>query len=171
MEPLQHDPRTKQQIKDALYGFIYKPVERHLKSRLDTLIVRNALATGTGHMSFHYKGEYYCCDTHPAPRKWNRLATQLRPAMNEYLDDLKALNEGELPYVLGFFNQVLNSSNDFEDYLRLLPESIHHPLQKLQASCPCRAAQLPEARVNELLVQNQIPITLIKRRMVTNLLI
>ena len=28
MEPLQHDPRTKQQVKEALYQFLYGPVQK-----------------------------------------------------------------------------------------------------------------------------------------------
>ena len=91
--------------------------------------------------------------------------------MDEYLTDLEELNNKELPYVLGFINQVLNASCDLTDYMRVLPEAIHHPLAQMVATCPCRTTSLPEERVTHLMNKNQEPINMIKRRLVTNLLI
>lgn len=171
MENLQYDPRTKQQIKDALYDFLYTPVQNAFKLRLDTLIIRNTLLAGHGHKSFNYKGEHYSCDIGPMPRVWNRLLPQLRPQMDEYLKDLKELNETELPYVVGYINKVLNASNELGDYLRLLPESTHRPIEQLIASCSCHGKKLSEEQVLELRQQNENPIAMMKARMVTNLLI
>jgi hypothetical protein len=171
MEPLQHDPRTKQLIKDSLYDFLYTPVQRQFKTRLDTIIIRNTLLGGYGHKSFNYKGVHYSCDNGAPPRKWNRLLPQLRDQMDGYLQDLNQLNDTELPFVLGFINQVLNSSNDLGDYLSLFPESVHQPIQKLIETCPCQAKQLSDEQVALLQEQNKKHIELIKKRMVTNLLI
>jgi hypothetical protein len=171
MEPLQYDPRTKQIIKDSLYDFLYTPVQRHFKIRLDTIILRNSLLGGYGHKSFTYKGVHYSCDNGPPPRKWNRLLPQLKEQMDEYLFDLSQLNEKELPFVLGFINQVLNSSNDLGDYLRLLPESVHQPIKHLIASCPCQTKKLSDKQVELFQEQNKPHIDLIKKRMFTNLLI
>lgn len=171
MEQLQHDPRTKQLIKDTLYDFLYQPVQNQFKSRLDVLIVRNTLLGGYSHKSFNYKGVHYTCDSGSPPRKWNRLIPQLRPIMDEYLLDLKQLNEQELPFVLGFINQVLNASDDLQDYLRILPDSAHHPLQNLIDTCPCQAKQLTDERVAHLRESNETSINMMKARMVKNLLI
>lgn len=171
METLQHDPRTKQQIKDALYAHLYAPIEKQFKQRLDQLIIKNAVLEGYSHKSFMYKNVLYTCDTQPLPRKMNRLCLALQPAMNEYLKDTKQLNEKELPYVLGFINQVLNSSNDLHDYLRLLPQSVHHPVKHLIDTCPCRGKKLSEETVELLTSKNQAYINMMKTRMVTNLLI
>ena len=170
-EALQHDPRTKQQIKDALYEFLYAPIQKQLKHCLDMLIIRNAVISGYTHRSFVYKNVFYSCDASPAPRIMNRLHISLQPAMNDYLKELQELNEKELPYVVGFINQVLNSSNDLHDYLRLLPDSVHHPITHLISTCPCRAAKLPEELVKDLRVKNQTSINMMKQRMVSNLLI
>lgn len=170
-ETLQHDPRTKQQIKDALYEYLYAPIQKRFKDRLDQLIVKNAVLCGYSHKSFMYRNILYNCDTSPLPKKMNRLAPALQPDMNEYLRDLKELNEKELPYVLGYINQVLNSSNDLCDYLRLLPASVHSPVEALIATCPCRGKKLPEEAVQLLQKKNQAPIDLMKQRMVTNLII
>lgn len=171
MDKLEHDPKTKQQIKDALCSYLYEPVERQFRARLETLIMRNTLMGGYSHKHFVYKGQLYISDTSPAPTKKNRLLAALRGEMDDYLTELEELNQKELPYVLGFINQVLNSSSDLTDYLRVLPESIHHPLTNLMATCPCRTTSLSDERVETLMSKNQASIDMIKRRLVTNLLI
>lgn len=171
MDRLEHDGRAKQQIKDLLYSYIYEPVQRQFKTRLETLIVRNTVMAGYGHKHFSYKGQVYNADTTLPPLKKNRLLAALRPEMDSYLADLEKLNTYELPYVLGFINQVLNSSCDFEDYFRLLPESIHEPLRKLQAGCPCRTSRLTPDRIEQIRLTSETPVRLIKERLVRNLLI
>lgn len=170
-EQLQHDPRTKMQIKEALYAFLYSPIEKSFKQRIDTLIVKNTLMSGYSHKSFMYKNTLYNIDTAALPRKMNRLHINLQGPMNDYLRDLKALNESEMPYVLGYINQVLNSSNDLCDYLRLLPEAVHGSIQHLIAFCPCKSQKLPEEVVSVLQDKNATSINMMKKRMVTNLLL
>jgi len=170
-QPLEHDPKTKQQIKDALYTFLYAPVTRQFKTRIETLIARNTVMGGYSHKHFVYKGVVYNADVTQPPLKKNRLVAQLRGDMDEYLDDKDKLNNQELPFVLGFINQVLNSSNNITDYLRVLPESLHAPLLQLQATCPCRATCLTEEKVHSLRQGHRNPIDLIKQRLVTNLLL
>ena len=170
-EVLQHDPRTKQQIKDMLYAFLYEPVQKQFKTRLDSLIKRNTVITGASHQSFSYKGNLYSNDSAPIPRKLNRLVPQLHADMDAYLADLKQLNDREVPYVTGFINQVLNASNDPHDYLRLLPSSAHQPIRALIDSCPYRTKKLTDEQVQEMQTRNQQSIDLVKKRMVTNLLI
>ena len=170
-EVLQHDPRTKQQIKDMLYAFLYEPVQRQFKTRLDSLIKRNTVILGASHQSFIYKGNLYTCDIAPPPRKLNRLVPQLVPDMEAYLTDQKQINDKERPYVVGFINQVLNASNDLHDYLRVLPQSLRPPIQKLIDSYPCRTKKLTDAEVQEMQAKNQRYIDLVKARMVMNLLI
>lgn len=170
MEHLQHDPRTKQLVKDTLFDFLYSNVQVQMKTRLDNIIVKNTLLGGYGHKSFFYKGVLYQCDSTKPPLKRNTLLLQLRPLMDDYLKEMNQLNEEELPYVLGFINQVLNSSNDFQDYLRLFPNAVHHPLEKLVLSCPCRTKQLSDASVETLRKKNQKSIELMKKRMVLNLI-
>ena len=171
MDRLEHDAQTKQKIKDMLYQFLYEPVQQQFKTRLDTLIVRNAVMAGYGHKHFSYRGEVYNADSTVPPTKKNRLLAALRPEMDSYLADLEQLNIAELPYVLGFLNQVLNSSCDFGDYFRLLPEQLHEPLRNFQASCPCRTSKLTPERIAQIQLTSENPVRLIKERLVRNLLI
>lgn len=170
-EPLQHDPRIKQQIKDMLYNTLYAPVQEQFRKRLEALIYRNTVLMGASHKSFVYKGVTYSCDSTPPPRRKTRLHPQLKDEIEEYDRDVKHLNDTELPYVLGFINQVLNSSNDLCDYLRILPESLHDSIRKLIATYPCRAQKLTEDTVHSLQERNEEVIRLIKERMVLNLLL
>ena len=169
-DPLQHDPRTKQQIKDLLYQSIYDPVEAKFKKRLEAIILKNTSLIASSHRSFIYKRKFYNIDDTPKPIKTNRLVVALAPVMDAYLNDLDELNNVELPFVVGFINQVLNSSNNFPDYLRLLPESMHHSLRNLMNTCPCHASSLSEDKINAILAKNQSSIELLKQRMVLNLI-
>lgn len=171
IESLQHDPRTKQILKDTLYEFLYGPVQKQFQLRLNAIITKNSIMIGATHNSFIYKNVVYSCDAGTPPRKMNRLIQALQQPMDEYLNDLRELNNTELPYVLGFLTHVLNSSNDLQDYLRVLPSAIHKPIEEYINSCPCRAKHLSDFDVECIQQKNHISIELIKKRMVTNLLI
>lgn len=171
MEPLEHDPRTKQQIKEALYQYLYAPVTQQFAKRIEQIIVDNTKLGGFTHKHFIYKGVVYNADVTNPPLRKNRLVNALKGEMDQYLKEKDELNTTELPYVLGFINQVLNSSNNFSDYLQVLPESIHEPLLRLQATCPCRASYLNPETIAALQAKNHNSIKLIKQRLVLNLLI
>jgi len=166
-----HDPRTKKQIKDNIFEYIYSPILKQFNFRLVEIINKNCVLFGIGDQVFSYKGETYSINLVELPRKLPRLSKQLIPVMDEYLRDLRQLNNYEIPYVVGFINQVLNSSNYIQDYLKVFPDAIHSPVEKMVASCPCRATRLAPESVLELQDANQISIGLIKHRLVSNLLI
>jgi hypothetical protein len=170
-QQLQHDPKTKKQIKEALYAHLYNPVDSKFQARIDAIIIKNSILTQVGHRSFLYKGQLYSCDSSTPPRKPNRLHPSLVPQMEEYLKDTKALNEREIPYVLNAINMVLNASNDLHDYLRLLPESMHPPIEKLISTCPCRTKKLSDEAVNTFKQSHAEAIQKMRNRMVMNLII
>lgn len=171
MEPLQHDPRTKLQIKEALYEFLYGPVQKRYQEQLRQIIMQNTLLIKGSHASFIYKNVYYSEESTPSPRKMNRLHPSLIPAMEDYLEEVLHLNSQEMPHVIGFITQVLNASNDFEDYLKAFPSVLHPPLEKLIASCPYHNRKLTDKEIEKLQAKNTKQIDLIKQRLVTNLII
>ena len=166
----QHNPRTKCQLKDVLYAYLYSPVEKQFKDRLAKIIVKNTVLIKATHKSFVYRGEVYNMDLSPLPRKANRLAPELEAEMDIYLEDKKTLNEREIPFVIGFITTVLNSSNDMHDYLALLPSALHPPIQRNITSCPCRTRHLSDEEVKAIRTNNEKLIDIIKGRMTTNLL-
>ena len=166
---LQYDSRAKQQIKDLLYGHLYEPVEFKFNQRLKSLIDRNDILQNKTAECFSYKAELYSADGR-LMRGAPRLVPELHAEMEEYLKDLRELNRVEIPFVLGFINQVLNSSNDLQDYLKILPESIHKPIQELIDSCGCRTNHLSPETIEEIKARNAQSIELMKQRLVLNLL-
>lgn len=172
MTSLQYDARTKQAIKTLLYDFLYKPVHKKYGQTLKDIVLQNCKLFNNYMPSFIFRGEIYTSDpsVRPLPRM-NRLHPTLEPAMLNYLRDVKELNEHEVPYVLGFITQVLNASNDLPDYLRLLPESVHAPIQALIDNCNCRTKALTQEQVDVLKSKNAASIHLMAQRQVMNLLI
>lgn len=170
-DELVYDPKTKQLIKNKIYQHLYLPVRSHFDKRLHTIITKNSLMLGNGQEWVSYRGDSYAINEDaPAPRPMNRLRPEMKPAMDDYLKDLGKLNNTELPYVLGFINQVLNSSNSLQDYFKVLPESVHQPIRDMVAACACKHPKLTPEQVQELLSKNQLPIELMKQRMVLNLI-
>ena len=168
----QHDPRTKQQLKDMLYHYLYDPVERRFKERLVSIIRDNSRITHSAYDCFSYKRKVYMIDDrYLPPRQPPRLDVSLVPTMDLYLQELAEVNDKEVPFVLGFINQVLNSSDNLHDYVRALPPSVHKPLKDVIARCGCKTASLSELELQNLLVRNTQSINLMKQRMVLNLLL
>lgn len=172
MSEVKHDPRTKLLIKEGLYDYLYGPVQQKSDRRIKEIIIANTRALASSHQSFIYRNVVYEMDPKVLrPRLMNRLVDALKPDMDEYLQNLEMLNQHEVPHVMGYITQVLNSSDDMQDYFRLLPDIMHPPLQRMIDKCPCRTENLSEEFVTEMQANNQTPIELIKRRLVTNLLI
>jgi hypothetical protein len=171
MTPLNYEPTAKHQIKDAITRFLYDPVHRHFQQRMDALIMRNTSLGGYSHKSFVYKGVNYSLETGPLPLRKNRLMPQLKGEMESYLADVDRINTKELPFVVGFINQVLNTSPSLVDYMAVLPDVVHSPLQRLAETCPCRMGVLDPERIEAMKAKNQQAIDLIKQRLVLNLII
>ena len=168
---LQYDPQTKRNIKDLLFNYLYEPAISQFKSRLEAIISKNCTLNNTESRAFHYKGKQYASEHATFPVKRIRLHSLLHETMNNYVEELNKLNDYELPYVLGFLGQVLNSSDALPDYIGALPEAIHRPLMNLASQCPCKTGKLSQEAILDLKIRNQAPITLIKQRLVMNLLI
>lgn len=158
-------PQVKQHIKDTLYEFLFEPVNNSLKKQLEHLVYRNCVINHYTHKSLAYKGSIYNFDTEAPPRRWNRLSPELRPTMDKILKDTKELGDLEVPYVMGYITQVLNSSEHLSDYLALLPDCVHPAFRKILHNLP--APSLEPAKK----VFNQKAVDLIKQRMVMNLLL
>lgn len=171
MYKIEHYSSTMYQIKDVIYEFLYDPVRKQFKQRIDALILRNTLKGGYSHRHFTYRGSIYNSDVTPPPINKNHLHPSMQQQMDDYLADLNDINKQKLPAVLGFINQILNLTGDLNDYVRISPESTHYPLIRLASSCPWRTQHLDERRVQSLISENKKQIGMIRRRLASNLLI
>lgn len=156
MIDLEHNPRTKGQIKELLMKELYEPVLERQAKQLKDIIQTNCKITGTSHPSLIYRGNVYVVEGSAGsmPRQISTLAPALRPNMDDYLKETGYLNGYELPFVLGYINQVLNLSEDLPDYLHLLPSTLHKPILKLIATCPCRHSKLDQEQIDAFLAAN-----------------
>ena len=167
---VDHNPRTKQEIKLALLDKLYGPVYEGFFERLNSLTIKNCVLTKSSHRSFTFRGVTYNCDTTSPPKPVNRLVLELMPIMLSYVQEQTELNDRELPYVTGFITQVLNSSNHFEDYKRLLPDAIHSVLQEFIDVCPCRQNEITQEKISEIHKHNKEGLAMMKRRLAINLI-
>lgn len=170
---LTYDPRTKQLIKDKIYAHLYEPTKAQFKKRLKAIVQQNSTLHQNAQVAFRYNGEIYFDHEYkpPFPQPINQLHPSLHSLMDEYLEDLDMLNTEELPYVLNYITQVLNSSDHLPDYFKLFPSSIHAVIQELINNCVCRADSITPDKAEDIKRKNTVPIELMKQRMVLNLLI
>ena len=166
---LQNDPRTKQMIKDMLYSHIYDPVEYRLHEKLKLIMAKNRLLNHHDMDYFSYKAKVYSLDG-TLIRSAPKLDPSLHGEMQEYLKELNELNRVEIPYVLNFINQALNASNDLRDYLKILPECLHKPIQELIDAHECRTERLTAEEVEAFKERNTDSILMVKKRLMLNLL-
>ena len=166
---VQNDPRTKQMIKDMLYSHIYDPVEYRLHEKLKLIMGKNRLLNHHDMDYFSYKAKVYSLDG-TLIRSAPKLDPSLYGEMQEYLKELNELNRVEIPYVLNFINQVLNASNDLRDYLKILPECLHKPIQELIDAHECHTERLTAEEVEAFKECNTQSILMVKKRLMLNLL-
>lgn len=172
-DELTYDPRTKQLIKDKIYQHLYEPTKQQFDNRLKAIVIKNSLLFQNGQPCFRYNGKVYhdSKSKPPFPLPINELHPTLETVMDEYLEDMDKLNKEELPYVMNYITQVLNSSEHLPDYFKLFPSSVHPVIQELIDSCVCRAEEITPDKAEAIKQKNAIPIELMKQRMVLNLLI
>ena len=169
MDVLQHDPRTKQKLRDYLYEFLYSPMKEYFYKRLSEIVVANARIIKNNHMHFMYKGQLYNLGTSPLPIRKNRLDASLHSQMKDYLEEVNDFEQEELPLTLGYITTVLNSTDHFCDYYELFPKVLHEPLKEYADTCPCKTCMLPKEQIESLKAKNQHIIDMIKMRRVMNL--
>ena len=164
------DPRTKQQIKFALIGAMYAPTERRFANKLRDIITDNCTQVGYVHQSFSYKGEFYNLELTIPRYKNQRLVPELHAGMDAYLADIQHLEYTEKPYIIGFFNKVLNASNSVLDYLELLPDCMQRPLRQLHLTPECMLPrELTDEQVEDFRLAHSDWILMLKKRMVLDL--
>lgn len=162
--------------KSYLFGllrdYLYEPVMAQQHQALKRIIERNNQLLNRTSNFVQFRGEMYTVSPLiKPPRMIQRLDPRLESDMLEYLHERADIDNTEKPFVMGFVNQVLNSSDHPQDYLRLLPASVHRPVLEYIQGHVIQDTWLRDDQVNALLAQNAHAIQLMKNRMVLNLLI
>lgn len=175
MSDMVYGPETKAHIKDTIYEALYQRVDEKFSNQLDALILENSGLNQNQQYLMKYRGEIkyhsrYSKDTRVPASKINALHVSLEPHYLALMKEKDRINNDELPFVLGYVNQVLNVSNGFEDYYKLFPSLLHPILDKLKRDCPCRNEELPQELIDSMLTQSQKAISMLEQRAMTNLL-
>lgn len=170
MTPTRLDPRTKQAIKLNLEDVMYANTARRELNKLQNISTKNMALMAHPHNSFSYKGEYYNFEQVPLRYKNQRLMVELQPAMDKWLADKKHLELTEKPFVIGFFNKVLNSTNSIDDYFALLPDWMHRAIRSLPLTPESMLPrELDDDQVAAFKVTHADWLLMLKKRMILDL--
>lgn len=175
MNETAYDFVVKQHIKDVLYTHLYGSVDARYNASMDQLIERNSYECGNAQLAFVYDGQMvrhsqFVPKGSPPIHKTNPLASELVSPYLQLQAERNQLFTKELPYVMGYINQVLNISDSFDDYVALLPESLHNVLERLRSECPRLPQELQQSDLENLRGKNTSSIELLKQRLLSNLL-
>jgi len=172
---LEYDATAKSRIKQELYEFLYGPTNAAFAARLDKIVEANNATKSRAWAFFRFRGVTYFHSQAPRNAHLSREIVTLDPAlhsdMESYIEDLSKVNDRELPYVMGYINAVLNRTDHLPDFYDLFPDAFHGVLDKVIQKCPCRTRLLPDEKIQSLLSDYKESITLMKQRLVKNMII
>lgn len=167
---IAHDPKAKGLIRQSIINYLYRPVDTKLQEKLHKIILDNTRLGSFSHQSFLYKGELYQWDSRTPPRNSNRLMPDMIPVMNAYLDEKNELDQWERPMATGYITAALNASNIIGDYLLLLPDALHHPLQGMFDPSENWSPEMTQAQAQEFISKHRASYNAVKQRLVWNLI-
>ena len=169
---MNDDPKFKWDLMQAMLHCLYNPFKEMQLHELKTIIVQNSLLHKNDQKVFRYKGQIYYVEGLPQQHsRTNRLHPSLFGRMKDFLSLSDQVHQEESPYVTSALQLVLNSSDNIDDYYRLLPESLHCILDDFRPIAPVALTRLTDEQVADICLKNQKAIGFMKARMAMNLLI
>lgn len=168
MEQSQHSYNSKKQLNQALYRAIYGPIRQRMSEDVDKIIMDNTNLHKYPHRHFIYKGNIYHMDPFPLPMRKNPLDPSLYARMDAYLKELDELNQYEIPLIQNFITMVLNSTNHFCDYYKILPDIFHKTLDEFKKDCICSNHNLSNPQIENIKLVNKKVLDKIYRRSLLN---
>lgn len=151
---------------------MYLGTQRRFDKLLLSIITRNTVACKFSHNSFSYKGQFYNGEMTVPRYKNQRLMPELHTVMDEYIAEGTDIKLNEEPYVLGFFNKMLNLTSSIDDYLAILPDCMHRAIHTLNIEPQFRLPrELSDDQVAQFKQEHASWILLLKKRMVLDLVL
>lgn len=161
------DPHMRQDLKAKLVYLLYAKPDKNLNERLLPIARRHAVLTN-GLEAFRYKGELYWGNTNIRGVWPTFLHNELKPIMDEWVSERRILEE-EQGKCESYLSAILMSANTQKDIRTLLPESLH-PHVDFNSWPVAVYGQPDEANWDSFLEQTKEAMSLIKQRMVINLI-
>ena len=172
-----HDPLIRFEIKELILDNLYKSEEAFQQEQLAALIDVNSELAGNQQPFFTFKGKTYCKDlAKPLDRSSkgvvyvNALHKSLRDQMKSWLKDQEEIAD-ERASVIRYLQAMFSATMHAEDFLRVLPPSLHQTIQHYKSSFDDGVGTLQGEALKEFQQNNAKGLAAIKNRMAMGLLI
>lgn len=175
-------PIAKWAIRDFLLLELYNPVEERKQRDTKVLVEKNVVLLQAEdmqlhkkvlpehfHRSFAYNGQFYSIEQDSGPRNRNWLHKSLEPEMQEFLTHYGNVTEERL-MVSGFFDSMLATFPAPGDWLQILPQTLHEPLQAYVTAPSWDPVKTP-AEIDAFMAKHKPRYDLIRQRMAINLIL
>ena len=171
METTELSPHVRMELRDALIKDLYGNNENYFQKELNRIISDNSELHGNHQMYFQFRNGVYVDDTFKGTfeRPTNTLHKELRPRFKNWLHDQEE-DSKEKALVLGYIQRVLATTTYAEDFLRVLPTSLHQIVYKYDRHFTEGDGILQGAALEEFQNENQSLLKLLKGRMAYSLL-
>jgi len=164
-------PHARIELVDAIVNDLYSPEIKYQQSMLDAMIESNSTLNGNTQAHFIFKGETYIKSGFKgvAERPSNSLDKSLRTEMKGWLKEQEQI-AFEKTQILGYLGRMLLLTTYTEDFLKVLPPSLHRIVLKLDRHFKTGDGILQGEALEEFQRNNHDVLKIIKGRMALGLL-
>lgn len=167
---MQYNARAKTLIIDALMESLYHLADTEFNTQLDNLIDENSIACGNDSLMMIFGDKLYISAYRSGgSRTPNRAIPALRAPLRKLIEERQEI-EIEKATVRGYFQRVLMSTESLADCEEMLPPSLHSALHLQYTEFSELNKMLPRAFIDNFLQTNNQYVTLIKTRLMHNLM-
>ena len=171
METTELSPHVRMELRDALINDLYGNNKSYFQKELNRIISDNSQLHGNCQLYFQFRNEVYVDNTFKGTfeRPTNILHKELRQRFKAWLADQEE-NSKEKALVLGYIQRILATTTYAEDFLRVLPTSLHQIVFKYDRHFTEGDGILQGEALEEFQSNNQPLLKLLKGRMAYSLL-
>ena len=161
---------AKYNLKNALLQKLYVPSNKEFLKACEEILLQNNTLKGVYSSSFTYRGTNYPNLHKTGPRSYYTLHPCLEEKFVKILHPYDEIQQFERPLVAGFIIHVLNSSDCWEDYLKVFPETLHPLIEEWRFHFKWKIPTLTEVAIADILDKHSKGLQLLRARLVWNLL-
>lgn len=161
---------AKYNLKNALLLKLYTPSNKAFTKACEEIVLQNNVLKGVHASSFLYRGSTYPVSQKLGPKSPYALHPSLEEKFVTVLYPFDEIQKFEVPMVAGFIIHVLNSSDCWEDYLKVFPETLHPLIEEWRFHFKWKIPTLTEAAIADILDKHSKGLQLLRARLVWNLL-
>ena len=171
MKTTELSPHVRMELRDALLNDLYRNNKNYFQTELNNIICENSELHGNCQLYFQFRNEVYVNDSFSGTfeRPTNTLHKELRQRFKNWVSEQEE-DSKEKALVLGYIQRMLAKTSYSEDFLRVLPTSLHQIVYKYDRHFNEGDGILQGAALEEFQNENQSLLKLLKGRMAYSLL-